>query len=99
MRYFLALIAVITSSAAMAAPETATATLAAPARAAQVITDAGVWHCDGTTCAGMASRVLHEAVAACTSVADGAGRVAAFTAASYAFTAADLARCNRRVKP
>jgi hypothetical protein len=99
MRHILAVIAVITSSSALAAPGPASATLAAPARADKVITDAGMWHCDGTTCAGMAGRVLHEAVAACTSVADGAGRVAAFTAVGYTFGAGDLVRCNRHVKP
>lgn len=42
--------------------------------------------------------VERDAVAACTGVANAAGRVAAFTAAGYSFTEADLARCNRHVK-
>jgi len=98
MRLMLTLIAVITSSSALAAPGPSTARLAAPARTANAVTEAGVWRCDGTACTGMASPMLREAVAACTGVADAAGRVAAFTAVDYSFTEADLARCNRHVK-
>ena len=98
MRLALAVIAAITSSSALAAPGPSTAQLAAPARAPQAITDGGTWHCDGSSCTGMASPMLREAVAVCTGVAVGAGRVVAFTAAGYSFTDADLARCNRHVK-
>lgn len=98
MRLILALIAAITSTSALAAPGPSTAQLAAPVRAQTAITDFGVWHCDGTSCTGLSSPMLREAVAACTGVAAAAGRVAAFTAAGYSFTDADLARCNRHVK-
>ncbi len=98
MRLLVAVIAVITSSSALAAPGPSTARLAAPARTPNPVTEAGVWHCDGTACTGMASPMLREAVAACTGVASTAGRVAAFTAAGYAFAEADLVRCNRHVK-
>lgn len=97
MRLLLALIAVITSSPALAAPGAAAAQLAAPARSAMIITDSGMWHCDGTACSGLAGPALRGAVAVCTAIADGAGRVAAFTAGDYAFSVADLARCNRHV--
>jgi hypothetical protein len=63
-----------------------------------VVTDAGMWHCAGTACAGPGSTSLREAVGVCTSVADAAGRVVAFSAAGYSFTDADLVRCNRHVK-
>ena len=46
----------------------------------------------------MANAMLRETVTVCTGVADSAGRVAAFIAAGYAFTGADLVRCNRHVK-
>lgn len=98
MRLILALIAVITSYPTLAATAPSTAQLAAPARTATAVTEAGVWHCDGSVCTGMASPMLREAVAACTGVANSAGRVTAFTAAGYTFTDADLARCNRHVK-
>jgi hypothetical protein len=98
MRLMIALIAAITSSSVAAAPAASTAQLAAPTRTATAVTEAGIWHCDGTTCTGMASPMLREAVAACTGVANTAGRVVAFTAAGYPFTDADLARCNRHVK-
>ena len=99
MRLLLAILAAITSSPALAAPGPGAAQLAAPTRVATVITDTGLWHCAGTTCTGAGSTVLHEAVAACTGVADGAGRVAAFASAGYTFADADLVRCNRHVKP
>lgn len=98
MRLILAVIAVITSSSALAAPGASTAQLSAPARAPQAITDGGIWHCAGLSCTGMASPMLREAVAVCTGVAASAGRVAAFTAAGYSFTDGDLVRCNRHVK-
>jgi hypothetical protein len=98
MRLAFALMAVITSAPASAASGPATAQLAAPTRAAMIVTDAGTWHCDGTACSGTASPALREAVAVCTGLAAGAGRVAAFTAAGYRFSDADLARCNRHVK-
>lgn len=98
MRLGLALIAAITSSSALAQLGPSTATLAAPARVTAPVTESGVWRCTGTSCAGMASPMLREAVATCTGIADAAGRVAAFTAAGYSFTDADLTRCNRHAK-
>jgi len=107
MRYdvrTLALIAAIASAGlsfaapAAAAPAPSSATLADPARTANMVTVAGVWQCAGTTCTGMANPLLREAVAACTDVADHAGHVVAFTAGSYNFADADLMRCNRHAK-
>jgi len=98
MRLTLALIAVIASSSALATPGPSTAQLVAPARAPAVVTEAGVRHCDGARCTDMANAMLRETVTVCTGVADSAGRVAAFIAAGYAFTGADLVRCNRHVK-
>ncbi len=97
MTRLLILIAAIAAGSASAAPGPATATLAAPGRPT-VLTDSGMWRCAGTACAGPGSTRLREAVGVCTSVADTAGRVVAFTAAGYAFSDADLVRCNRHVK-
>lgn len=102
MRYdvrTLAVIAAITvAGPVFAGTAPSTATLAAPARVASITAESGVWRCDGTTCGGLASTTLREAVAVCTGLADSAGRVVAFTAAGKDFTADDLARCNRHQK-
>ena len=91
------LLAIAASSPAFAAPADGSATLAAPARATRVVTDAGVWRCDGTGCTGPADTLTGPAVAACTGVADANGRVTAFTAAQT-FGEAELKRCNRHVR-
>jgi hypothetical protein len=66
---------------------------------ATVVAPNGAWHCTANACSGPTDTRLASAVADCTAVADGAGRVAAFTAGSYAFADADLTRCNRHLKP
>ena len=94
----LGLIAAITISAPVAAsPVPGTAMLAAAARATRIVTENGVWRCDGATCTGTADTVTGQAVAVCTALADAGGRVAAFTAAQ-AFGEAELARCNRHLR-
>lgn len=87
MRLIFAVMAAITSSSALAQPGTSTAQLAAQARTTVVTGENTVWHYCSTSCAGMASPALHEAVATCTGIA----------AAGYSFTEADLFRCNRHV--
>lgn len=97
-RVSLLAIAAIWSSAALAGPVAGTATLAAPAEAASVTGEGGVWRCTGTSCTGPANTVTSIAVAACTVVADKAGRVTAFTAGDTSFGEAELTRCNRHKK-
>ncbi|KAB7648525.1 CC_3452 family protein [Polymorphobacter fuscus] len=91
-------IAAISASAAAAAPVAGTATLAAPAAAERVTTARGLWQCTGTSCAGTADSVVNTAVGLCTTLADRAGRVSAFSAGDAAFGEAELARCNRHLK-
>lgn len=98
MRLIFAVMAAITSSSALAQPGTSTAQLAAQARTTVVTGENTMWHYGDTSCTGMASPALHEAVATCTGIADTAGRVVAFAAPGYSFTEADLVRCNRHVK-
>jgi len=97
-RTFIVAIAVISSSAATAAPVSGTATLGAAAKAERVITESGTWHCEGLSCSGAAELTTRLAVAACTAVADSAGRVSAFAVGGTAFGEAELGRCNRHVK-
>jgi hypothetical protein len=98
IRLSLIAIAVIFSSSANAAPTTGTATLAAPAEIARIVTETGSWRCSGTRCDGLADSMTNIGVAACTAVADRAGRVVAFTAGETAFGDAELKRCNRHIK-
>ncbi len=86
------------SGPASAGPVPGTATLAAPADIGRIVTDAGVWQCSGNSCTGSAESVTGIAVAACTAVADTAGRVTAFTAGSTNFGEAELSRCNRHIR-
>ncbi len=94
-----AIVAIALTSPAFAAPAPGTATLGAPtAKAMRVVAETGAWRCEGSRCSGPADTVTRVAVAACTAVADRAGRVTAFSVGSLAFGDADLARCNRNVK-
>ncbi len=97
-RLLLVAIAIISASVAHATPAPGTATLAAPAEIARIVTESGSWRCTGTSCTGTADSVTSVAVAACTAVAGKAGRVTAFTAGATAFAEPELARCNRHVK-
>jgi hypothetical protein len=97
-RTLLIAIALISSSAATAAPAPGAASLVAPAEIARIITEAGSWACSGTACAGPADSVTSVAVAVCTALADRAGRITAFSAGATAFGDAELKRCNRHIK-
>ena len=97
-RLLLVAIAAISTTTAHAAPAAGTATLAAPATVAHIVGETGSWNCSGTACTGIADTVTNIAVAACSTVADKAGRVAAFTVGTASFAEAELARCNRHVK-
>ena len=97
-RLLIVAIAAISAAAAQAAPVPGTATIAAPTEIARIVTESGSWRCAGTSCDGPADTVAGIAVAACTAVADRAGRVTAFTAGDMVFAEAALARCNRHVK-
>ena len=98
MRSIIVILAALAVASPAVAMDPASAQLAAPARVAAVVTDAGLWRCDGSTCTGTV-RTAARAVAICTSIAGEAGRVASFTAAGTALGDEDLARCNRHVKP
>lgn len=91
------LTAIAFTTPAFAAPVAGTASLAADASKDRIVTDAGVWTCTGATCSGRADTVTSLAVAACTAVADKAGRVSSFSAGNTAFGDAELARCNRHL--
>ena len=94
----MSVIALGCAATANAAPVAGTATLAGPASAAKIVGDGGVWRCEGTTCTGQADARTSLAVAACSAVADGAGRVVAFAVAETAFDEAALKRCNRHLR-
>ncbi len=90
--------AIALTSPVFAAPVSGTATLAAAASKAKLVTDAGSWTCTGTSCTGTSDTVTSNAVAVCTGVADRAGRVTAFASGETVFADAELARCNRHLK-
>lgn len=90
--------ATLSATAVAATPVAGTATLAAPAALARIVTEDGNWSCAGAACAGTADNQTAAAVAICTAITDRAGRVAASSAGETAFAAAELLRCNRHEK-
>jgi hypothetical protein len=92
------IVAIALTSPALATPIAGTATLAAAATVATVTSESGRWTCTGTSCTGSSDSLTGPAVATCTTLADRAGRVTAFTAGATSFGAAEMARCNRHVK-
>ncbi len=88
-----ALLTFIASVPAAAAPSTADVTRAS--QSARVVTQGGIWSCQGTTCQGATSDRQRDQVRTCGEIASQFGPVTRFSAGSVTFGPAELDRCNR----